>query len=812
MSASLRRSVIGVAVASAIWLMPIDVHAQKVAIVAAESDFYLNDVRTKLLDGGLTDVTIHSVGSNSASPGITLAQLQQYNAILTWSNFDYAAGNQLGDLLADYVDGGGGVVHASYAFQLDPAKRLGGRWAADNYSVFSSAPISQAYFLSLVKTQPDHPIFNGVQTFWGGSSSYHHAISTQGCAEIVAKWSNDLPLIAERIGPAGGRVIGLNAYPVSADANASFWWVAGGEGALLLANTLRYAAEPVESPATSGPSVAILAADGLARANDVRCKLEKTAMFSRVDTIDVASTTPSVASLLDYNAVLTWSNGTYADASSLGTVLADYVDQNRGVVHSTVNPASAAGGVLGGRWASGGYKPFTDAPVADPSRQTLVPSAPGHVVLSGVATFDGGSSSYHASPIVVDAAPTVVATWSTDGQPLVATGKMSTGGRVVGLNVYPPSSDAAAGSWERATDGARLLANTLLFASNHFPSVQIQDVDNTVEASTSGSVTFVLQASASDADGDALTYTWTTGVTGDAVTVSVPPPAAGTTSRTVTITVTVSDGKGGEASDSIDLIVTDNSAPTLQNMPTGVLTAEATSESGATVSYGPVTAIDAVDGSVPVECSHAGVFPVGETTVTCSASDSHGNTTSASFVVAVTAPPPPADTTSGSVRGNGFVRDAKSRYNFKFEGAKRRSGEHAADFSMSMEKTAPPRGRRPKVDHFVATTVTSMVLNADLTTVIRGTGTWNGRRGYRYELSGADRNSTARGRRDIVRVTVTSSAGNVVAKFGGELGGGEVTVKIDAPPAPKGPKDPKKPKDPKPKKPEPKKPGPKTKK
>ena len=37
-------------------------------------------------------------------------------------------------------------------------------------------------------------------------------------------------------------------------------------------------------------------------------------------------------------------------------------------------------------------------------------------------------------------------------------------GRIVGLNMYPPSSDAVAGGWNAATAGARLMANALLFA------------------------------------------------------------------------------------------------------------------------------------------------------------------------------------------------------------------------------------------------------------------------------------------------------------------------------------------------------------
>ena len=74
---------------------------------------------------------------------------------------------------------------------------------------------------------------------------------------------------------------------------------------------------------------------------------------------------------------------------------------------------------------------------------------------------------------------------------------------------------------------------------------------------------------------------------------------------------------------------------------------QATSLAGATATYS-ASALDDVDGSVAVSCFpvSGSIFPIGTTTVNCSASDTHGNTSLASFpvqvsVVAVTATPPP---------------------------------------------------------------------------------------------------------------------------------------------------------------------------
>jgi len=75
---------------------------------------------------------------------------------------------------------------------------------------------------------------------------------------------------------------------------------------------------------------------------------------------------------------------------------------------------------------------------------------------------------------------------------------------------------------------------------------------------------------------------------------------------------------------------------------------ETSSSGGATVTYS-ASATDAVDGSIGVSCAppSGSVFPVGSTTVNCTATDSHGNSTSGSFTVAVTLVDHVAPTFSG---------------------------------------------------------------------------------------------------------------------------------------------------------------------
>lgn len=69
-----------------------------------------------------------------------------------------------------------------------------------------------------------------------------------------------------------------------------------------------------------------------------------------------------------------------------------------------------------------------------------------------------------------------------------------------------------------------------------------------------------------------------------------------------------------------------------------------TSPSGEPVSYS-VSARDLVDGSVPVTCTppSGSTFPIGTTTVTCSASDSRGNSASRSFRITMATAPGPVN-------------------------------------------------------------------------------------------------------------------------------------------------------------------------
>ncbi len=103
---------------------------------------------------------------------------------------------------------------------------------------------------------------------------------------------------------------------------------------------------------------------------------------------------------------------------------------------------------------------------------------------------------------------------------------------------------------------------------------------------------------------------------------------------TTTVTCTATDGAGKQTSQSITVTVQDTTDPSL-SLPTNQ-SLETSSSGGATFTYS-ASATDIVDGSIGASCNPASgsVFPVGSTTVNCTATDSHGNSTSGSFTVTV---------------------------------------------------------------------------------------------------------------------------------------------------------------------------------
>jgi hypothetical protein len=123
---------------------------------------------------------------------------------------------------------------------------------------------------------------------------------------------------------------------------------------------------------------------------------------------------------------------------------------------------------------------------------------------------------------------------------------------------------------------------------------------------------------------------------GDAASV-VCNPASGSTFAlgTTTVTCTATDILDQTASGSFTVTVEDNTPPGVE-VPSVPIVVEAETMAGTSVTY-TATANDAVSGTLTPTCTvpSGSIFPIGTTTVSCSATDGASNTGTGSFTVTV---------------------------------------------------------------------------------------------------------------------------------------------------------------------------------
>lgn len=181
----------------------------------------------------------------------TLAQLNAYDSVLVWGHHGFADNVTLGNNLADYVDGGGGVVLCPFSDSANwsEAPLIKGRIAGPTYS--ATSPDGYIYYSS-VGTMGVHdsgsPILAGVTTATGGP--FRSKVIMNPGAVSVAMYA-DVTTLSMVATNHGGQVVNVNLYP-GENTSASDMT---GEYATLYANALIYSADagnvnPVPEPSS----------------------------------------------------------------------------------------------------------------------------------------------------------------------------------------------------------------------------------------------------------------------------------------------------------------------------------------------------------------------------------------------------------------------------------------------------------------------------------------------------------------------------------------------------------------------------------
>ncbi len=213
--------------------------ALEILLVHAADVFEIQSALLAFADVAVVD----AFDAGSSTP--TLDDLSPYDGVILIANFPYSDPQALGDVLADYVDGGGGVVMTLASF-ID-GWDVGGRFFTDGYYPFTlgSGPIG---FGMLAAFDASHPIMAGVSA---ASGDLLGATTLAPGAEWVADWNIGQPFIATQ----GDHVVGANVFV----ADGGFW---SGDVALILHNAVLWSAgaawltaDPTEGVVPPGSSL-----------------------------------------------------------------------------------------------------------------------------------------------------------------------------------------------------------------------------------------------------------------------------------------------------------------------------------------------------------------------------------------------------------------------------------------------------------------------------------------------------------------------------------------------------------------------------
>jgi hypothetical protein len=161
----------------------------------------------------------------------SLAELMAYDAIMVSPNWPWTYANRsddLGNLLADYVDAGGGLVMTMFSWQSPGVNDLRGRLLSGGYSPFIGG--SNPYSYASLSTFTVHPIMAGVNTVNG---YFRDAVTLSNDAQSIATWSDGVPFVAI---DSGSGVVGINLFP------EDFYGEISGDYATLFINALNWAA------------------------------------------------------------------------------------------------------------------------------------------------------------------------------------------------------------------------------------------------------------------------------------------------------------------------------------------------------------------------------------------------------------------------------------------------------------------------------------------------------------------------------------------------------------------------------------------
>ncbi|PZR94929.1 MAG: hypothetical protein DLM69_12040, partial [Candidatus Chloroheliales bacterium] len=255
----------------------------KILIAYSDNAAPPNTLRTALLaQPGVTTVGLFDAFAGTP----TVAQMQQYDEVVTFSNNAYADANAMGNNLADYQDSGGVVVVSFGALYNDSGFGLTGRWLSGGYSPTTPSTTVVGTATTLGVYSATHPLMQGVTTL---NSAIRIGSPLAAGATQVATYTDGTLAVAYKA-TAGHTAVALPNYMGDSGGNGT---VPGYDRVIV--NALRWL-----KPAACGTPTVTATPSG-ATATPTQCAGGNLSAWSFVANYSTVIESPAVAS-----------NGTYA--------------------------------------------------------------------------------------------------------------------------------------------------------------------------------------------------------------------------------------------------------------------------------------------------------------------------------------------------------------------------------------------------------------------------------------------------------------------------------------------------------------------
>ncbi|KAJ6226166.1 btb/poz domain-containing protein [Anaeramoeba flamelloides] len=246
-------------------------HISKVLLITTDqTESHLEDMKKSILYNNNIGC-VHTFFANVATPNYNY--LKEYDSIFLFSSIiSFHDPKKLGNMLAKFVDNGGGLVMSTYRCLFEKPKKYKGAELMGRIVTKGYLPINKGVLKDkrsslgeiLIK---NHPLIKDIKKFDGGLLSYRIQFNENSLIKnsnfqcqtgmnnlnkpannfsiIVAKWSDGNPLIFYNYSPnKKGKIVYLNLWPISGDVygykGKYNYWQSKFDGRKIISNAIHF--------------------------------------------------------------------------------------------------------------------------------------------------------------------------------------------------------------------------------------------------------------------------------------------------------------------------------------------------------------------------------------------------------------------------------------------------------------------------------------------------------------------------------------------------------------------------------------------